>query len=45
MDKKAQKGKAKYVLPALIGFMYEEEGKYAVDVDEDVVNEAIELLS
>ena len=45
MDKKALKGRAKYVLPALIGLMYQEDEKYALSIDDEIVKKAIGLCS
>jgi 3-dehydroquinate synthase len=40
-DKKAAKGKARYVLPAAIGAMHDFGGTYATEVDNEVVDQAL----
>ncbi len=42
VDKKAIEGRARYTLPACIGRMCEYDGQYAVHVDNDIVEKALD---
>lgn len=42
VDKKAKDGRARYVLPVSIGRMHEFDGAYAIHIDTDVVEKAIQ---